>query len=59
MEQNISSDLGAVGDDYNKILIGKNKLFYATITGMAGENGAIFDIDINQVAAKIDAEIRP
>lgn len=59
MKKVISTDGGAVGDDSHKVLIGKNKPFYAIITGMMGGSGIIFDIDINQVAAKIDAEIRP
>lgn len=59
MEKVISTDGGAIGDDSHKVLIGKNKPFYAIITGMMGGSGIIFDIDINQVAARIDAEIRP
>ena len=59
MEKVISTDGGAIGDDSHKFLIGKYKPFYAIITGMAGGSGIIFGIDINQVAARIDAEIRP
>ena len=59
MEKVISTDGGAMGSDSSKVLVGKTKPFYAIITGMIGESGIIFDIDINQVAARIDAEIRP
>ena len=59
MEKVISTDGGAVGDDSHKVLIGKNKPFYAIITGMIGGSGIIFDIDLNQVASRIDAKIRP
>jgi hypothetical protein len=59
MEEVISTDGGAMGGDSSKVLIGKNKPFYVIITGMLGESGVIFDIDINQVAARINAEIRP
>ena len=59
MEEAISKDGSAMGGDSQKVLIGKNKPFYIIITGMMGGSGVIFDIDINQVAARIDAEIRP
>lgn len=59
MEKVISTDGGAIGGDSHKVLIGKNKPFYAIITGMMGGNGIVFDIDISQVAARINAEVRP
>ncbi len=59
MEKVISTDGGAMGSDSSKVLVGKTKPFYAIITGMLGSSGVVFDIDINQVAARIDAEIRP
>jgi hypothetical protein len=59
MEKVISTDGGAMGSDSSKVLVGKTTPFYAIITGMMGSGGVVFDIDINQVAARIDAEIRP
>lgn len=59
MERILSTDGSAVGDDSHKVLIGKSKTFYAIITGMIGDGGIIFDVDLNQVASRIDAELRP
>ncbi len=59
LEEALANNQDAVGDDSNTVLIGKGKPFYVVITGMLGENGVIFDIDLNQVAALINAEVRP
>lgn len=58
MEAYLSKDASAMGDDYHRVLIGEDEPFYMIITGMMGENGAIFDVDIDQVASLIRAEER-
>jgi hypothetical protein len=60
MEENLANDGNAVGSDTHKVLIGKEKPFYVVIIGMVGLNGgATFDVDLEQVANKIGAEVRP
>ena len=61
MDKFISGDGSVISmtDDGTKVLIGRNKPFFAIITAMASVDGPVFDVDVSQVAARIDAELRP
>jgi hypothetical protein len=56
LEKALANDNTAVTDDSHKVLVGKDRHFYAVIVGFAD---GTFDVDPAAIAARINATLRP